>query len=150
MRKSTVVAIAVIIFGAISMMFLFRAYTERAIDEVRNAKELTDLFRPQLSVGTKIRLRRTPGDLHYVVRDPAIPGLLVEAQPSAAVLTQDRSGFQFAREVASRAFELYGADRPIRWVEVKLTRPDGTRIASIGLERGEGTAVVPVEPAPPR
>jgi len=147
LRKSTIVAIALILFAAVSMLFLFDSYTKQIADEIRNAKELSDEFRPQLVEGTKVKLRRTPGADGYVVRDPESFGLLLEAHPLADVLKPDAGGFQLARQLAARAFELYGGDRPIQWIEVKLFRPDGTRIPSIGLQRGEGTSVVPVEPA---
>jgi hypothetical protein len=149
-RKSTVVIIAILIFGAIATTWAFKLYTDQIVEEIRHAKELTDDFRDSLAKdakghGTKIRLRRTAGGPPYVVTDPNAFGLLVDANPDLAVLKRDATGFLFAREVAQRAFELYGADRPIQWVEVRLTRPDGTSIPSIGLQRGEGTLVIPIE-----
>ena len=160
MRKSTVVIISILIFAAIATTWAFKLYTDQIVEEIRHAKELTDDFRDALAKdvsghGTKVRLRRTAGANGYVVTDASIFGLLVEASPDLAVLKRDPSGFLFARELAARAFELYGPDRPIEWVEVRLRRPDGTAIPPIGLQRGEGTLVVPVEtsrdavPTPP-
>lgn len=151
MRKSTVVIIAILVFGAVATTWAFKLYTDQIVEEIRNAKELTDDFRDSLAKDAeghvlKLRLRRAAGASGYVVTDPSTFGLLVEARPSLDVLKRDPSGFLFAREVASRAFELYGTDRPIQWVEVRLRRPDGTAIPPIGLQRGEGTLVVPVEP----
>ena len=150
MRKSTVVIVAILIFGAIATTWAFKLYTDQVVEEIRRAKELTDDFRDVLAKdasghGTKIRLRRTPGARGYVVTDPSTFGLLAEASPDVTVLKRDPSGFLFARDLAARAFELYGPDRPIQWVEVRLRRPDGTAIAPIGLQQGEGTLVVPVE-----
>ena len=145
MRTSTIFAIAIIIFGAISMVWLFKSYTEKALEEVRNAKELTDEFRQQLAPESKVKLRRTPGAASYVNHDPNSYGLLLEASPDAGILKTDPTGFQFARQVASKAFDLYTGERPIHWIEVKLFRTDGTRIPSIGLQRGEGMSIVPIE-----
>ncbi len=150
MRKSTVVIISILIFAAIATTWAFKLYTDQIVEEIRHAKELTDEFRESLAKdatghGTKIRLRRTAGGPTYVVADAGTFGLLVEASPDLATLKRDASGFLFGREVAGRALELYGPDRPIAWVEVRLRRPDGTAIAPMGFERGEGTLVVPIE-----
>lgn len=145
MRKSTVIAIAIMIFGAISMLFLFRSYTEQFTGDIRAAKELSDDFRDVIADGTKIRLRRTAGSEKYVVRDKASFGLLVDVSPGAESFKRDKTGFLLAREIASKAFPLYGADHPIQWVEVRMKRLDGTEIPSVGFERGEGTSVVPIE-----
>lgn len=145
MRKSTVIAIAIIIFGAISMLFLFKSYTEQFADDIRAAKELSDDFRDALAKDTKIRLRRTAGAEKYVVRDKTSFGLLVDVTPDAAVLKRDPTGFALSREIAVKAFEIYGSDRPIQWVEIRAKRIDGTELPPIALQRGEGSSVVPIE-----
>ncbi len=145
MRKSTVIAIAIIIFAAISMLFLFRSYTEQFTADIHAAKELSDDFRDVLAKDTKIRLRRTAGAEKYVVKNKDSFGLLVDVSPAASQWKLDPTGFLLSREIAIKAFEIYGIDRPIQWVEIRMAKLDGTQLAPIALERGEGSSVVPVE-----
>ena len=102
-------------------------------------------FRDELLPGSRIKLLHTTGTPKYVVQNKDSWGLIAEVSAGATALSRDPTGFFLAREIASRAFDLYGPDRPIYWVEFRMTRPDGTRLPPIALERGEGAAIVPVE-----
>ena len=53
-------------------------------------------------------------------------GLLVDVSPAARPSRPTRTGSGSPRRSPTRAFEIYGAERPIDWVEVRVTRPDGT------------------------
>ena len=145
MRKSTVIAIAIIVFAAISMLLLADSYTGQFKADIQSAKELTDEFRDSIAKDTKIKLLRTGGSAKYVVEDREKYGLIVEVSPSAETLKRDPTVFVLSREIALRAFDIYAIDRPIRWVEFRVFRTDGTRLPPIALERGEGSSVVPVE-----
>jgi hypothetical protein len=146
-RKTTLVMLGILLVAAFATTWAFKTYTDQVIEEVRNAKDWTAELRDELAPDAKIRLRRTEGRAGYVNASPETVGLLVEARPSAASWANDRSGMRLALALATKAFERYGPDRPIDWVEVKLTRLDGTILPSRGFERGDGMLVVPIDPA---
>ncbi len=152
MRKSTVVALGILVFAFMAMVWLFRTYTQEFVVEIRHAKELTDALRPRLAPDTRIRLARMRGAARYLVADDAKFGLLVEVAPRREGFAADPDGAGLAFEIATRAFEMYDADRPIDWVEVKVTRPDGTIGKPMGFVRGDGDVIEPIRgtvpPAP--
>jgi len=151
-RKSTVVAIGILIFAFIAMVWLFRTYTQEFVVEIRHAKELSDELKPRLAPDTRIRLARMRGASKYLVADSAKWGLLVDVSPSREAFATDATGVGLATAIATRGFEIYGAERPIDWVEVRVTRLDGKIEKPMGFVRGDGDAIEPMRgtlpPAP--
>lgn len=152
MRKSTVVALAILVFAFMAMVWLFRTYTQEFVIEIRHAKELTDELAPRLSPGSRIKLARMRGAARYLVADDHKFGLLVEVTPRREAFATDAEGAGLAHEIAGRAFEMYDAERPVDWVEVKVTKPDGTLGRPMGFVRGDGDVIEPIRgtvpPAP--
>lgn len=155
MRKSTLFAMAIIGLACGAMLLLLDFYTGQFKEEIAHAKEMTTEFKESLVPDTMIKLARVRGGSGYVVHDEGRPGLLVDAFPAQALWERDPSGFGFARPLALRLFDAYGADRPVRWIQFRLRRPDGTLLPIFGLEPGEGGGLAVVEgdlptpPAPP-
>ena len=145
MKKSTLVAMAIIALACGSMLFLFDFYTGQFRDEIVHAKEMTTEFREAVAPDTTIRLARVMGSPHYVVEDASRWGLLVDAAPSVASFATDASGLTFARPVALRLFEAYGSERPVSWIQFRLTRPDRTQLPIFGLEPLDGGGLRLVE-----
>jgi|GEM_PF-2992239 len=149
MRKSSIVVLVILLVGMVTLSLLYNYYMNQFIEEHRNAKQLTDEFAADLEPGTKIALGRVKGGARYVVDDPSLSGVVVFARPTEASWKAEPSGALFGRRVAIRLFEVYGDDRPATWVELRLTRPDGTVAPAFGYRRGEGRTIVPVT-LPPR
>ncbi|MFO0932999.1 MAG: hypothetical protein U1E39_09855 [Planctomycetota bacterium] len=150
MRKSTVVVLVILMVGMLAMTLLYNHYIQQYVEEHRNAKMLTEEFRADLEPGTVLKLGRTRGGEAYVVGDASEPGLVVSGRPTEASWRADPSGGLFARRIAIRLFEVYGSDRPVVWVEFRLTKPDGTMLPAFGYQRGEGRTLVPLPPKPGR
>ncbi len=152
MRKSTVVALGILVFAFAAMIWLFHTYTQEFVIEIRHAKELTDELRPRLAPDSRIRLARARGAARYLVADDHKYGLLVEVSPRRESFATDATGVGLALEIATRAFERYDAERPIDWVEVRVTKPDGTVGKPMGFVRGDGDVIEPIRgtvpPAP--
>lgn len=146
MRKSTLVVLAILVVGMVTMSLLYNYYMKQFVEEHRNAKTLTDEFRADVEPGTKIALGRVKGGAKYVVHDPDQPGVVVYAQPTEAAWKADPSGGLFGRRIALRLFEVYGDERPAAWVELRLKRPDGNVAPAFGYRRGEGRTIEPVVP----
>jgi hypothetical protein len=138
MRKTTVVAMAIILLACGAMIALFKAYTGEIIPEIERARALTREIEPALAAGTRIRLRRVPSGADYLVRDDRAPGLILEADPSADTWSRDRGATGFARDAALRLFEAYDLERPIEWIQFRLRKPDGTASKEFAVRRGEG------------
>jgi len=148
MRKSTLVVLVILLVGMVTLSLLYNTYMNQFVEEHRNAKALTAEFAADLEPGTKLALGRVKGGTRYVVDDPSLPGVVVFARPTEASWKAEPSGALFGRRVTLRLFEMYGDDRPASWVELRLTRPDGTVAPAFGYRRGEGRAIVPVAPLP--
>lgn len=148
MRKSTVVVLSILLVSLVALTLLYNYYMNQFVEEYRSAKTLTEEMRGALAPGTKVSLGRVKGGARYVVHDETSFGLVVQARPSDETWKLDPSGFVLGRRMALRALELYEGERFARWVELRWTKPDGTRAEPFGFERGDGKSVVPV--APPR
>jgi hypothetical protein len=144
-KKSTVLAMVIIAVGFAAILFTFKVWTDQFVEEVKNGKALTREFTASLLKGQTVKLLRVVGDERYLVKDKASPGLLLEAHPSEEVWVKDNKAFGLSRDLATRCFELYGPERPIRWVEFHLFRPDNSRFPSFTLlpaETGRGFTVI--------
>src|SRR5206468_946140 len=62
---------------------------------------------------------------------------------------RDPSGGGIALMLARWAFERYGPDRPIDWIEVRARREGGGEGKAVSFARGEGGLPVPIGPARP-
>lgn len=145
MRKSTIVALVVLVLALVGMTVLLKVYTDQFAEEIKQAKAMTAAFAADLAPDSTIKLARVHGTSRYVVSDPGSIGLLLEARPSEASWRADPTGTVLARRLARHAFDAYPIDRPVDWVEFRLTRPDGTRVPEFGLRRGAGDGLLPVE-----
>ena len=149
MRKSSIVVLVILLVGMVTLSLLYNYYMNQFVEEHRHAKALTDEFAAELEPGTKLALARVKGGARYVVDDPSLPGVVAFARPAEAAWKADPSGGLFGRRLTLRLLELYVDDRQAAWVEVRLTRPDGTVVPALGYRRGEGRTIVPVG-TPPR
>ncbi len=143
MRKSTVIAIAIVVVGVASLSLLMGQYLSFAEPELRAAKEMTDAFRPDLLPGTRVRLRRVQGGERYAVKDPLKSGLIVEASAAPEALAKDRSAIGLARSLAEKAFTLYGPDRPVEWAELRIRRSEEDR-QTFAFARGQDGTLEPL------
>jgi hypothetical protein len=164
-RKSTVVALVIVVAAGVGLAWLLDVYVGYAETALRNGRDLTDAYREALAPGSRVRLRRVAGGERYPVKAPERAGLLVEASPSGERWARDPSAVGLSRDLAERAFALYAADDPISWVLLRMRRPDGT-LALHAFVRGDsghleaipaaGAAPVPgagtpsPPPSPPR
>lgn len=149
MRKSTLVVLGILLGSMIVLTVLYRMYMEQYVVEGNHAKTLSATLRADLEPEGKIRIGRVRGGPTYVVRDPERWGIVLFARPNEALWKADGSGALFGRRAALAVFEAYGADRPVEWVELRLTRPDGTAPPPFGFTRGEGREIVPIKPEDP-
>ena len=143
MRKSTIAALVILLAAGAAMLWMFRLYTGQFVVEIGHAKDLTHELQGQGAIAPQspVKLARVQGAAKYVVHEAGLWGLLVEAQPSEQTWRKDPTAAAFARDLAGRLFGLYGADRPVDWVEFHLTLPDGSRYPSFAWARGpHGTA----------
>jgi hypothetical protein len=136
MRRTTLVIISILFVGLGSLLFAMKTYTGQFLEEIQRAKEVTTAVRERLAPGTSVKLARVVGQAKYVVTDGTRPGLLVEAEPLAEVWKTDPQGRGFARDLWIRLEALYGPDRPVNWMQFRLTRPDKTEEPIFGFERG--------------
>lgn len=147
MRKSTLVVLGILVASMVLLTVLYRMYMEQYVVEGQQAKALSSTLRADLEPEGKIRIGRVRGGAAYVVRDPERWGIVLFARPNEALWKADPSGALFGRRAALAVFEAYGADRPVDWVELRLTRPDGTAPSPFGFARGEGRQLAPLKPA---
>lgn len=134
MRRTTLVLLAILAAGMVSILYAMKVYTGRFAAEIRIAKLVTADLADRLELGTQVKLARVDGHPKYVVADPQRPGLLLEAKPRRELWAKDPTGEGFAREAARRLFVEYGPDRPITWIQFRLTLPDGSEAPVFGLE----------------
>ncbi|HVG93538.1 MAG TPA: hypothetical protein VND21_03760 [Planctomycetota bacterium] len=136
MPRATLILIAILAAGMGMLLYAMKVYTSRFAAEIRVAKVVTADLADRLETGTQVKLARVEGHPKYVVADPNRPGLLLEAQPRRELWAKDPTGEAFAREAARRLFIEYGPDRPITWIQFRLTRPDKSEAPVFGLEQG--------------
>jgi hypothetical protein len=136
MRRATLILIVILGAGMAMLLWAMKELTGRVAAEIRIAKVVTAELADRLETGTQVKLRRVEGHKSYVVADPNRPGLLVQAQPRRELWAKDPTGEAFAREAARRLFIEYGPDRPITWIQFRLTRPDKSEAPVFGLEQG--------------
>jgi hypothetical protein len=152
MKKSTLVVMAILVVALVAMSLVMKMYTDQFVEEIGHAKELTKEFRDEqhlLAPDSTVRLARVLGSSQYLVHDHESPGLLLEASPTPEVWASDKSGRGIASQMAQRLFEVYLSDRPIYWIQFRLARPGGSQFPEFALTRGDGGALVPVEPGSP-
>lgn len=138
MKRTTLILLAILAVGLGSLLFAMKTYTDQFAQEIRRAKEVTEDVADRLEPGTFVKLARVAGQAKYVVTDPERPGLLLEARPRSEAWAKDPTGEALARDLASRLFASYGPDRPVTWIQFRLTRPDGSEAPVFGLERERG------------
>src|SRR6188474_3079007 len=105
MRKTTVIAIGIMLFGLVAVVVLFQQYTKNIVPDIQKAKVLTKEFKGRLEANTLIKLRRVPSGEGYLVGDKKSPGVLVEAQPSADAWSKDKNARGIASDIGQRLFE---------------------------------------------
>lgn len=149
MRKSTLVIVALLVVMAAALSTLMSHYLSYAEPELKAAKELTDAVRPDLAPGTKVKVRRVLGADRYAVKDPTKFGLVVEATAASDSATKDPKGVNLAKALSDRAFAVYGSDRPIEWVELRIRR-GAEDLPPIAFARGPGGIVEPIPVEPPK
>ena len=138
MRKTTVIAIGIMLFGLVAVVVLFQQYTKNIVPDIQKAKVLTKEFKGRLEANTTIKLRRVPSGEGYLVGDKKSPGVLVEAQPSADAWSKDKNARGIASDIGQRLFEIYDAELPIEWVQFRMKKPDGERIPEFAARSGDG------------
>jgi len=129
-RKSTVTAL-VLLGGLVSaMMWVADAGMTQHRVEIEMGSQLTRELADDLAPATRVRLRRERGSPNGIVTDREQHLLLVTATPSTARWDRDPDGKTFGRRLAERVHGdvRYGPERPVPYVEVVLTKPDGARV----------------------
>lgn len=144
MRKSTVVVLAILLVGMVVLTLIYNYYVSQLIEEARNAKTVTTELAADLEPGTKIQLSRVAAGPRYVVKEGSVHGLVAIATPSVAAWKADPSGDAFGRRLTVRLFELYGDERPVQFVELRLTRPDKVALDPFAYTRGPGKTILAV------
>jgi hypothetical protein len=129
-RKSTVTALVLLGGLLFVMMWVADAGMTQHRAEIEVGSQMTRQFEGDLVPSTRVRLRRERGSEDGIVADREQHLLLVTASPSAARWDRDPDGKAFARALAERAHGdvRYGPERPVPYVEVVLSKPDGTRV----------------------
>jgi len=129
-RKSTVTALVLLAGLLFVMMWVADAGMSQNRPEIEMGALLTREFEADLADATRVRLRRERGSTAGIVADRGQHLLLVTASPSTARWASDPDGKAFGRRLAERVHgdARYGAERPVPYVEVVLTRPDGSRV----------------------
>ena len=149
MRKSTLVVLVILAVALVGLTFAMKYYTDQFAEEIAHARVLTKEFRDEqhaLAPESNVRLARVAGGAKYIVHDTSTYGLLLEAAPNAETWKSDARGRTIAAKLAARLFDLYTVDRPIQWIQFRLTKSDGSELPVFGLARGNGESIVPVEP----
>jgi hypothetical protein len=160
MRKSTLVALLVLGVMLAGMTWVLNVYMDQVKEELDNARALTKETEDALAPGTSVKLRRVsdaPKGIVEPAPGSATPGtsdkqwgLLVEASPSEAAWKDDAAGLAFAHRLARAASKKYGAQRPLQWLKLTLTRPKGGGTAVFGFRVVDDRDVVHVpEKKPP-
>jgi hypothetical protein len=150
MRKSSVIALAMLVVTFGTMLWLLGFYTDALRPELEASTEWTDDLRASLAPATKVKILRVHGSPSRAGKDPKTYGLLVDATPSKEAWARDYVGSTLALDLTRRAFERYGPDRPIHWVEVRLVenREIVRRLGFAKSEHGAFDAIL-TEGVPP-
>ena len=156
MRKSTLIALGIVVLTFAGMLWALGFYTDQVRYELETAGEWTQELRESGDAAPEshVKLRRLKGALDGSTADPAAFGLIIEVTPSAAALANDLSGSILALRLARSAFEKYGPERPITWVKVRSMRADGSE-PTLAFGKGEGgypvaLSLPPTPTKPPR
>jgi hypothetical protein len=150
MRKSTIIALALMVLTFGGMLWLLGFYTDAFKPELEAAKEWSEDLRAEIEPGTHVRVLRVRGGPNRAGKDTATFGLLIDATPAKEAWARDPAGPTLALELTRRAFDRYGPDRPIRWVEVRLLEHKEV-VRRFGFAKGDGGALDPIltEGVPP-
>ena len=107
-------------------------------------------MRADLVPGSRVKVLRVHGGPTRAGKDPKSFGLLVDATPSKTLWERDLPGATLALEITRRAFDRYGTDRPIQWVEVRLLENQEI-VRRLGFAKGEtaGFDAILTEGVPP-
>jgi hypothetical protein len=143
MRKSSVIALAMVVVAFGAMLWLLNVYTDALRPELDASADWTGELHPDLADGTKVKVLRVRGSTARAGRDPKTFGLLLDVTPSKATWARDPAGSAIALALVQRAFERYGGDRPIQWVEVRLFE-HGEVVRRLGFARGASEGYEPI------
>ena len=150
MRKSSVIALAMVVVAFGAMLWLLGLYTDALRPELEASSDWTGEMRPDLAEGTTVKVLRVRGSPTRAGKDPKTFGLLLDVTPSKTSWASDAAGSKLALGLVRRAFERYAGDRPIQWVEVRLLE-HGEVVRRFGFARGtaEGFEPILAEGMPP-
>ena len=149
MRKSSVIVLALVVVAFGAMIWLLGVYTDALKPELEASADWTEELRSDLEPGTKVKVLRVHGSATHAGKDPKTFGLLVDVRPSKEAWARDAS--ELALGLVRRAFERYGNDRPIQWVEVRLFQ-HGEVVTRLGFAQAASGGYDPIlsEGVPPR
>ena len=150
MHKSTMIALGLMVLTFGAMLWLLGFYTDAFKPELEAAGEWTEDVRADLEPGTHVRVLRVRGGPSRAGKDTTSFGLLIDVTPSKAAWARDSAGPSLALNLTRRAFDRYGPDRPIRWVEVRLLEQKEV-VRRLGFAKGDSGALDPIlyEGGPP-
>jgi hypothetical protein len=150
MRKSTMITLALLVVTFGGMLWLLGFYTDAFRPELEAAGEWTQDLRADLEPGSRVRVFRARGGPNHAGKDTSSFGLLVDATPSKDAWARDPAGTGLALNLTRRAFDRYGQDRPIKWVEVRLLEHKEV-VRRLGFAKGDSGEIDPIltEGVPP-
>ena len=151
MRKSTATAVVLLGGVLVVMMWAADAGMSQHRVEIELGSRMSREFEADLAPGSRVRLKRERGSEAAIVSDKDEFVLLLTATPAGPRWDRDATGKALGRDLAERAHAdpRYGPERPVRFVEVVLTKPDGARVR-LGFREDVGGRLVafPVPPLP--
>jgi hypothetical protein len=143
-RKSTIVILALLAIAGGGLLSMLSWVTDIIKPELDASAEWSRAFASSLAPSAKVKVVRVRGDETRPVTDPARPGLFVSFQVSEETWAKSGAAEAVAFAIARSAFERYGADRPIAWVQTKVLKPDGGLGREIAFGKDDAGSVVPV------
>ena len=145
MRKSMIAVLAILVLAAGSLTWMLGWMTDLIRPELDATAEWTRTYSDSLAPGTKVAATYVNGGYDRPVADPKSHGLFVRLTIHEDVWAKPGAAEAVGFSVARAAFERYGPDRPIEWVQTKLVKPDGSLGRELAFARDTSrTSIAPV------
>src|SRR5262245_24332630 len=158
MRKSMVAVLVILVLAAGSLTWMLGWMTDLIRPELDAAGEWSRTYADALAPKEKLAVTYVPGGVDRPVSDSKKRGLFVKVPLSEATWAKPGAPEGVALGIAQAAFERYGSDRPIEWIQTKLMKPGGVLGRELAFAKDSSNVIVPVAyregerpaaPAPP-